>query len=89
LFNGLPLLAECVADFIRNDPRLILLAAPQSGIVVWRPAKSDTFDPVLDRLPKETASMTTIGGHRWIRMVAANPCADLDLTIDAIANALR
>ncbi len=82
-------MAERVADFVRNDPRLILRAAPQSGIVVWRPAKSDTFDRVLSRLPKETASTTTIGEQRWIRMVAANPCADLDMTIDAIANALR
>jgi hypothetical protein len=82
-------MAERVADFVRNDPRLILRAAPQSGIAVWRPAKSDTFDWVLSRLPKETASTTTIGEHRWIRMVAANPCADLDMTIDAIANALR
>jgi L-2,4-diaminobutyrate decarboxylase len=82
-------MADCISDFIRNDPRLVLLAAPQSGIVVWRPAKIDTFDSVLARLPKETASTTTLGGHRWIRMVAANPCADLDLTIDAIANALR
>lgn len=82
-------MAECVADFIRNDPRLILLTAPQSGILVWRPAKSDTFDQVLARLPKETASTTTIRRQRWIRMVAANPCADVDLTIDAIANAIR
>jgi len=29
-----PAAAERVADFVRNDPRIILLAAPQSGIVL-------------------------------------------------------
>jgi L-2,4-diaminobutyrate decarboxylase len=40
-------MTERIADFVRNDSRLILFTAPQTGIVVWRPKRVDTFDLVI------------------------------------------
>jgi L-2,4-diaminobutyrate decarboxylase len=81
-------LAEQLAAFIRSDPRLVLYAEPQTGIVVWRPSDTETFDKVLQQLPAGAASTTTIAGRRWFRNVAANPNANIDLLIAEVQNAL-
>jgi L-2,4-diaminobutyrate decarboxylase len=36
-------LAEHLAAFIKGDPRLVLHAERQTGIVVWRPSDTETF----------------------------------------------
>lgn len=82
------LLAEQLASYIASDPRLILLDAPQTGVVVWRPADQAIFDAVAQRLPSGAASTTTLLGERWLRHVAANPNADMILLIEAIRQAL-
>ena len=81
-------LAEHLAAFIKGDPRLVLYAEPQTGIVVWRPSDTETFDKVLQQLPAGAASTTTIAGQRWFRNVAANPNANIDLLIAEVQKAL-
>jgi L-2,4-diaminobutyrate decarboxylase len=80
-------LADHLAAFIKGDPRLVLYAEPQTGIVVWRPSDTETFDKVLQQLPAGAASTTTIAGQRWFRNVAANPNANIDLLIAEIQKA--
>ena len=82
-------LADRLADFVADEPRLRLLTTPKTGIVVWRPRDEGIFDRVLRRLPSGAASTTRIAGERWFRMVAANPNADMDLLIDGIQNAVN
>jgi L-2,4-diaminobutyrate decarboxylase len=81
-------LADHLAAFIKGDPRLVLYAEPQTGIVVWRPSDTETFDKVLQQLPAGAASTTTIAGQRWFRNVAANPNANIDLLIAEVKKAL-
>jgi L-2,4-diaminobutyrate decarboxylase len=68
--------------------RLVLYAEPQTGIVVWRPSDTETFDKVLQQQPAGAASTTTIAGQRWFRNVAANPNANINLLIAEIQKAL-
>ena len=81
-------LADRVAGFVDSDSRLRLLAAPRTGIIVWKPHDSDGFERVSRRLPTGAASTTTIGGEPWFRMVAANPNADIDLLIEGMQRAV-
>jgi L-2,4-diaminobutyrate decarboxylase len=81
-------LADHLAAFIKGNSRLVLCAELQTGIVVWRPSDTETFDQVLQQLPTETASTTTIAGQRWFRNVATNPNANIDLLIAEIQKAL-
>lgn len=82
-------LADRLAEFLAGDSRLRLLAPPRTGILVWRPRDGAAFDRVFQQLPPGAVSMTTIGGERWYRMVAANPNANIDLLIDGIKRAAQ
>ncbi|MFY8054386.1 MAG: pyridoxal phosphate-dependent decarboxylase family protein, partial [Limnohabitans sp.] len=75
-------LAKCLCDFVANDERLALYAQAQTGIVVWRPKDDRLFDRMLKQLPAGSTSTTTLSGVKWLRNVAANPNADIDLLIE-------
>jgi L-2,4-diaminobutyrate decarboxylase len=79
--------AELLADFVDGDRRLVLLARPETGIVIWRPLAGDV-EPLYDRLPAGVASLTTIADERWFRNVAANPRVDVARVIEAIGAGL-
>ncbi len=79
--------AEALADFVDADRRLILLARPETGIVIWRPVTGDV-EHLYDSLPTGIASLTTIASERWFRNVAANPLVDVIRVIEAIGVAL-
>jgi L-2,4-diaminobutyrate decarboxylase len=81
-------LAEQLAQFIQNDPRLELMTAPQTGIVVWRPKNKETFENIRQQLPTDSTSTTLIATQPWFRNVAANPNADIGQLIGAIGQAL-
>jgi L-2,4-diaminobutyrate decarboxylase len=81
-------LAQQLAAFIESDPRLRLLGAPQSGIVVWRPSNVEIFEAVVQGLPAGAASTTMLRGERWFRNVAANPNVDMKLLVGGIRTAL-
>lgn len=79
--------AEMLATFVRDDPRLVLLGAPQTGVVVWRPRQQADFDRIAAMLPVGAVSTTVLSGTRWFRNVAANPNADVRLLTQAIQRA--
>jgi L-2,4-diaminobutyrate decarboxylase len=81
-------LAHRLCDFVANDERLALYAQAQTGIVVWRPKDDRLFDLMLNQLPAGSTSKTTISGGKWLRNVAANPNADVDLLIESIERVL-
>ena len=82
-------LADQLAEFVNSDSRLVLLSRPQTGIVVWRPRDVARFDQTFHRLPPGAASITMIGGEPWLRMVAANPNADINLLKSGILEAVN
>jgi hypothetical protein len=43
---------------------------------------------MLNQLPAGSTSTTTISGGKWLRNVAANPNADIDLLIESIERVL-
>lgn len=81
-------LAEALAQFVREDPRLVLLAQPRTGVVLWRPVAPGAFDGVHRSLPSGAVSTTTLSGTPWFRTVAANPNADLQLLCAHVTKAL-
>jgi len=82
-------LAQQLADFVEKDPRLLLLAAPQTGIVVWRTRDAAISEAIVQLLPAGAASTTMLSGERWFRNVAANPNADVQSLIASIRKALE
>lgn len=80
--------ADQFARFIEADPRLQLLTAPQSAIVVWRPRDAARTESIYQRLPPTMASLTMLDGEPWIRNVAANPNAEINALTMAVRTAL-
>jgi L-2,4-diaminobutyrate decarboxylase len=80
--------AEAFAEALAQMPGARLWGMPQTGIVVWRPNEVPA-EVVQSRLPVGMASLTTIGGERWLRNVSANPNADVQMVIEAVQRALR
>lgn len=81
-------IAERLTTFIQSDARFELYAEPETGIVVWRPKDSETFDRLLRDLQPGAVSTTMIAGQRWIRNVSANPNCESELLISAITGAM-
>jgi L-2,4-diaminobutyrate decarboxylase len=81
-------LASQLTAFIKSEKRLELFTEPQVGIVVWRPCDARAFQTLLAGLPPGACSMTTLGGQKWFRNVAANPNSDVDLLISQIRSLL-
>ena len=81
-------LADTLALQLGHDPRVVLFAPPQTGIVVWRPRTAPSIEYVLKHLPAGIASTVTLGDEKWIRHTAANPNADIALILDEINQVL-
>ncbi len=79
--------AKTFADFVEGEPRLELLAPPETGVIVWRPRDVE-LGAFSSRLPDGLASRTLVRGEPWLRCVAANPVVDIDAVIDAVRRAL-
>jgi L-2,4-diaminobutyrate decarboxylase len=78
--------AKDFAQFVTQDQRLELLAAPETGVVVWRPRHA-AIDSFAAKLPVGLASRTMVAGEPWLRCVAANPLVDVDAVIAAVLGA--
>lgn len=81
-------MSQQFAAFVESNPDLELFAAPETGVIVWRPKNGEvaTFSPAL---PAGLASETVIDGERWFRCVAANPTVQIGQVIDAVGKAIR
>lgn len=80
--------ASELASLILSHDQLELLAMPQTGVVVWRPKRTDLTEPLFAAMPQGSCSVTNLGGERWLRNVAANPNFELDAFATAMKVAL-
>jgi len=78
--------AQKLADSLSANSNWQLFAAPETGVVLFRPAHGDCGS-VFARLPDGLASTTRIGTETWLRCVAANPDVDIAAVTDAILKA--
>ena len=79
--------ATILAHTLSGDPAWELFAQPESGVVLFRP-KARTCEDVIARLPDGLASIATVRGELWLRAVAANPNADIEVVWEALKNAI-
>ena len=79
--------ADSFAAYVESEPKLELLGAPDTGVIVWRPKRID-LDAFAAKLPAGLASRTMITGQPWLRCVAANPVVDADAVIAAVRKTL-
>lgn len=79
--------ADKLAGALSADPRWQVFAAPETGVVLFRPANGDC-DGAFARLPDGLASTTRIGTETWLRSVAANPNVDIAAVTDAVRKAI-
>ncbi len=79
-------LADQLARMIGVEPMLEICGAPQAGVLNWRHVSIDAAE-VQRRLPDDVfISTTTVDGQPWLRSVAANPMADPQLVVRAVAS---
>lgn len=71
-----------------QHPRAELYGPNASGVVLWRPGGRDDARPILATMPAGSTSMITHDGRDWLRHVAANPSADINLIWRSINQAL-
>lgn len=81
--------ASDLASLISSYDQLELLVPPQTGVVVWRPKRSELTEQLLAAMPTGSCSLTNLSGEKWMRNVAANPNFEIDTFAAAMDEALR
>ena len=81
-------MANQLAENLEAEEAIELLSFPKTGVTVFRPRKLDT-DEIHAKLPPGMFSICLIEDERWLRSVAANPLADIDLIVATIKEAVR
>ncbi len=82
-------LADDLWRRLEAHPGVELFGRQESGVILWRPKNAGDVDTVLADLPAGAASVTRLGGKRWLRHVAANPNADIEALWLPISRALE
>ena len=88
LINHLIKMADLLAERLSASEEIELLCTPSTGVVVFRPLNQDT-QMFYEELPSGMFSTCVIREKKWLRAVAANPLADIDLIMENVSNALR
>ena len=81
-------MANQLAENLEAEEAIELLSFPKTGVTVFRPRKLDT-DEIHAKLPPGMFSICLIEDERWLRSVAANPLADIDLIVATIKEIVR
>jgi L-2,4-diaminobutyrate decarboxylase len=81
-------MANQLAENLEAEEAIELLSFPKTGVTVFRPRKLDT-DEIHAKLPPGMFSKCLIEDERWLRSVAANPLADIDLIVATIKEIVR
>jgi len=81
-------MANQLAENLEAEDAIELLSFPKTGVTVFRPRKLDT-DEIHAKLPPGMFSKCLIEDERWLRSVAANPLADIDLIVATIKEIVR
>ncbi len=74
------LMAKQLAEEIKQHKSMLLWATPKTGVTVFRPLSCST-EEFHGSLPEGMFSSSTIDNQNWLRSVAANPVANLDVII--------
>jgi glutamate/tyrosine decarboxylase-like PLP-dependent enzyme len=80
-------MANQLAEYLQVDEAIELLSMPKTGVTVFRPKKMDAQE-MHARLPLGMFSICVIEDEHWLRSVAANPLADIDLIVATIKEAV-
>jgi L-2,4-diaminobutyrate decarboxylase len=81
-------LASELAELVKGTAELALFGAPVTGVVLWRPRRSDP-ELIQKRLKSAFVSLTAVGGQRWFRSVAANPSANPRLVVQEVLSVVN
>ena len=81
--------ASELATLVSSYEHLELLAAPQTGVVVWRPKRDDLTEQLFAEMPSGSCSLTNLDSGRWMRNVVANPNFEISTFAAALDEALR
>ena len=81
-------MANQLAENLEAEEAIELLSFPKTGVTVFRPRYLDT-DEIYAKLPPGMFSICLIEDERWLRSVAANPLADIDLIVATIKETVR
>lgn len=79
-------MADSLAERLRACQTIELLCMPTTGVVVFRPRSKHTQD-LYQKLPEGMVSKCVVYGEDWLRAVAANPLANINLIADNIESA--
>lgn len=76
-------LAEELEERVRTEDRLELRGSSATGVVVWR-VKGVSPRALVSQLETVQVAAVTIDGEDWLRSVAINPMADVDLVVSEV-----
>lgn len=81
-------MATILADYVSAHHQLALWQPPSTGVTVFRPMNM-TVEALLLTLPKGLFSRCKIAGKDYVRSVAANPNANIELILQKLDRALN
>jgi L-2,4-diaminobutyrate decarboxylase len=76
-------LAEELEERVRSDDRLELRGESATGVVVWR-VKGVSPRAIVSQLETVQVAAVTIDGEDWLRSVAINPMAEVDVVVSEV-----
>ena len=74
---------------LQEHPGVIVFNKPTTGVILWRLHSNNQTKELFSLLPGGSASFIDYKNHFWIRNVAANPLADVELLWENIQRALK
>ena len=80
-------MAGILATELSKEDNISLWAMPETGVTVFRPLTMST-EEFYQCLPEGMFSNCVLDGEKWVRSVAANPLADIDIIISAVQEAV-
>jgi len=81
-------MSDTLAKALSNEENLSLWAMPKTGVTIFRPLTCST-EVFLGRLPEGMLSTCVVNNEKWLRSVAANPVADIEIIISTILKAVH
>lgn len=81
-------MANALADFVSSHHQLVLWHRPITGVTVFAPVNM-SVEALLVKLPKGLFSQCKIAGKNYVRSVAANPNANINLILQNLKQVLN
>jgi glutamate/tyrosine decarboxylase-like PLP-dependent enzyme len=81
-------MAAELATELDKEENISLWAMPKTGVTIFLPLTMST-EELYQRLPEGMLSTCVLDNEKWLRSVAANPLADIDIILAAIHQAIQ